>query len=205
MVQIAVRSTANPNTIDWIPMWDKAEAVWSYYDLKQLMADDGCELAMNFYYAPLGVDSKTFDEFEGPRDLTIVVGDSRDESVNECIRAAYGNVGHLGTGVDDATLALTYSRSEFVSGLRRTEGFEMPVLEGLLCGARPVCYDKPHYRHWFKDLAEFIPEGHPEEVVESLRALFKAGPRVVTPEEKESVRFYFNWEHIVKGFWERVL
>ena len=205
MVQIAVRSTANPNTLDWMPMWDKAEGVWSYYDLPKLMDEDNIHLPMNFYHAPLGVDSELFKDMAIDRIYDIVVGDSRDESVTECLRAAQGNVFHLGTGISDEALVQGYNNSKFVSGLRRKEGFEMPVLEGLLCGARPVCYDKPHYRYWFDGLAEFIPECHPEEVVEALKALFAAGPRPVTLKEQEWVRNRFSWQTICQGFWERVV
>lgn len=205
MMQIAVRSTANPNTVDWIPMWTKAEAVWSYYDLKALIDEDKQMCLFNFYYAPLGVDADLFRDYGHQRSYKIVVGDNRDESVSEVVRAAKGNVFHLGTGITDEEVVSGYARSEWVSGLRRKEGFEMPVLEGLLCGARPICYDKPHYRHWFNGLAEFIPEDHPEEVVKSLEKLFAFGATPVTNIEKEFVTNRFDWKPIIEGFWEKIL
>lgn len=205
MVQIALRSTANPNTQDWLPMWYKAKGVWSYYDLVELCHEDSNGSAFNFYHAPLGVDAELFKDNQRVYTHKIVVGDSRDESVNEVVRAAKGNVFHLGTGITDEELVKGYSSSEFVSGLRRKEGFEMPVLEGLLCGARPICYNKPHYRYWFDGLAEFIPEGHPEEVIKSLETIFEAPRRAVTYKEQEWVRNRFDWKPICKGFWEHIL
>ena len=88
------------------------------------------------------------------------------ECKNEILLAAEGlgkKVFQLGSGentdtitysnnADDKTLAKYYSQCEFVSGLRRIEGFELPVIEGLLCGARPICFDIPDYRHWFDKL-----------------------------------------------------
>lgn len=205
IVQIALRSTANPDTRDWIPMWEKAKLVWSYYPLRTWAHDDGFEPIFNFYYAPLGVDSDLFRNLHiSDKSYKAVVGDSRDESVSEVIRAAKGNVFHLGTGLTDEEVMAGYNISEFVSGLRRKEGFEMPVLEGLLCGARPICYDQPHYRHWFDGLAEFIPESHPEEVTEALRKLFAAGARPVTDKEQEWTRNRFNWQPIVEGFWSKL-
>lgn len=205
MVQIALRSTANPSTVDWLTMWENAQTVWSYYDLNQLMVEDSLNISGdNFYHAPLGVDPTIFKETLSERTCKIVVGDNRDESVRECILAAKGNVFSLGSGITDNELAKVYSKSEFVSGLRRKEGFELPVLEGLLCGARPICYDKPHYRHWFGDLAEYIPEAHPMDVSASLAKIFSREVRRVTFEEQNEVKERFAWQPIVEGFWERI-
>lgn len=205
MVQIALRSTANPDTRDWIPLWDMARVVWSYYPLMHWSDDDGYEPVFNFCYAPLGVDPEVFQELKVPKKYHMVIGENRDESVRECVKAAQGLVFQLGAGISDVELASVYSQSEFVSGLRRKEGFEMPVLEGLLCGARPICYDKPHYRYWFGDLAEYIPEASPEEVIKSLTALIDEGPRPVTDQEKQLVRTKFAWEPIVEKFWKKAL
>ena len=96
-----------------------------------------------------------------------------------------------------------YRSCDFGSGLHRIEGFEFPVLEGLLCGARPICFDLPCYRAWFDGLAEFIPEDL--NVVENLVKLFIKGPRPVTEKEKAIVKKRFNWQKICKGFWSKAL
>ena len=139
IVQLAVRSTANPGTDDWARVWTGAELVWSYYDLERLCKEDKTHPIFKFYRAPLGVDTEVFHESQFRRDITIIVGNSRDESVNECREAAKGNIHMLGGGVDEGVLAQIYSQAQYVSGLRRKEGFEMPVIEGLMCGARPIC------------------------------------------------------------------
>ena len=108
-------------------------------------------------------------------------------------------------GMADASLAKNYSACEFVSGLRRTEGFELPVIEGLVCGARPIVFDRPHYRHWFENLAVFIPETNRDGVVNSLSKVFKKGAKPVTKTEIKEARKRFNWEVIVKRFWEKCL
>lgn len=142
------------------------------------------------------------------------------ESVRECAFAAKAvdrqmfHVGHeLRRGDDivcqanltDEELAEKYSESDFVSGLRRDEGFELPVIEGLLCGARPIVFDRPEMRHWFGDFAVFIEEGTREEVIESLKNVFEKGAEPVTSEEKELVAKKFDWQPIISGFWERIL
>lgn len=103
--------------------------------------------------------------------------------------------------IPDGILAQMLSRVQFVAGLRRGEGFELPAVEGLLCGARPIMFDQPHYRLWFDGLAEFVPEGTPEELTVTLAELFRAGARPVTEEERALVRARFDWRTSTLGFW----
>lgn len=202
IVQLVVRSTRNPKTEDWLPIWNDAELVWSYYDLYDYCAEDGNKPSFKFYLAPLGVDPSIFKETKSKKVYRIVAGNSRDENTNQCINAANGDAYVLGQNISDDELAKVYSQSEYVSGLRRTEGFEMPVLEGLMCGARPVCFNRPHYKKWFGDLAEYIEED--DNVEESLRKLFAKPVRRVNDVEKARVKRLFNWYTITKGFWERI-
>ena len=142
------------------------------------------------------------------------------ESARECILAAqnvHKRVFHLGSvitdkpnvdfsdGMSDQKLAEKYSACEFVAGLRKKEGFELPVIEGLICGARPIVFARPHYRKWFNDLAEFIPERSRDYIIEDLTYLFKKGARPISKEEKQIALERFNWETIVKKFWKAIL
>lgn len=221
VLQVALRSTMNPKTEDWLPIWKSAKVVWSYYDLPALCKEDGVSHDFNFYHTPLGVDDAFF---ETPTERKYIVASSGHgyltESARECILAAK-NVNrpsfHVGpvitdrpnvdfsNGMDDTELAKKYSACEFVSGLRRTEGFELPVIEGLMCGARPIVFDRPHYRMWFNDLAEFIPETSREQIIEDLTKLFKKGARPVTKEEKRIAKERFSWKTITEGLWRKLL
>ncbi len=219
IIQLCIRSTPNPNTLSWIPLWEKAEVVWSYYDLRKLCKQDGNKAKFNFYYAPLGVDSEIFKETKYKRKFVIANTGTGSRFSNECknevisaARTLGKNIFQLGygarsdvaysNGMDDKMLAIYYSACEFVSGLHRVEGFELPVIEGLLCGARPICFDRPHYRHWFDKLAEFIPEEG--DIVDSVRKVFEKGAKPVTDKEKEYVKTHFDWKKITKGFWQRL-
>ncbi len=220
VIQLNLKITSNPGPKDWLPIWEKAELVWSYFDLPELCREDGAPVNFNFFYAPLGVENQVFKETKSKRIFLIAsTGSGRPwnkECKNEVLLAAKnvgGKVFQMGqgentdtitysNGMDDQTLAKYYSQCEFVSGLRRIEGFELPVIEGLLCGARPICFDKPHYRHWFEGLAEFIPEDDKKEL--SLQRLFTKGARPVAEHEKEYVKSHFNWEVILKKFWNAV-
>ena len=232
VIQVCLRSTMAPNTSDWLEdIWLPAKVIWSYYDLNQACLDDGRSLEHDgdsmfsmgqFYHSPLGADSSVFyPRLHAPRYVIATSGTNRlQESIRECILAARevnADVFHLGrqvdwgenvysaAGISDEKLAHEYSRCQFVSGLRRTEGFELPAAEGLLCGARPIVFDTPDYRFNYREFAEYIKEGTRAEVVEQLVELFNAGPRPVSERELQEARYWFNWERVCGEFWRRCL
>lgn len=183
-----------------------------------------------FLHAPLGVDSSVFKFYEGRDDkyahggngyVILTSGLSRlQESVRECEIASdivERHMFHLGRrvsgrphvtcaeGMSDLELAKVYSTCEFVSGLRRTEGFELPAAEGLLCGARPILFDSANYRFNYKDWGLYIREGSRQEVVDQLVDIFKQGAEPVTTHEREEAAHWFNWERVCGEFWQRCL
>ncbi len=97
-----------------------------------------------------------------------------------------------------------YNRSKWVSALRRIEGFEKPAIEGLLCGARPICFDTQLYRYWYGDLARYVKEGTEQETYEDILRVMKEEYSPVTPEEMEKAIKKFAWFYVAKRFWERV-
>lgn len=233
IIQICLRSTMSPSTHEWREIWDKAAVVWSYYDLNLAIANDilnygidfgNCTNLTNFYQAPLGADAEVFKrDPEAMHNFYVICssGLSRlQESVRECaLAAAVVNrpALHIGSqlhgvgkhvqctwGLSDEKLAFAYSGCEFVSGLRRKEGFELPAVEGLLCGARPIVFDTPDYRWNYGNHAEYIQELTRDEVTWQLVELFKRGARPVTAEEREQAVERFNWKTIVEGFYDRI-
>lgn len=231
IIQVCLRSTMSPSTHEWREIWDKAAVVWSYYDLNSAIANDifnyGIDLnnttyLTNFYHAPLGVDATVFVADPNVKKLFTIAtsGLSRlQESVRECwlaVEQVGGSAFHVGSphlssvcrvfsaGCNDNQLAASYQQCEFVSGLRRTEGFELPAVEGLLCGSRPILFSTPDYRRWYEPWGEFIEETDRQGVVDQLVELFKRGARPVTAEEREQAVERFNWETIVRGFYERL-
>jgi len=223
VIQYCLRSTLRPSTSDWMDLWKDAKLVWSYYDLPALCTEDGTRGVFEFYHAPLGVNAGIFyprDRVRGEFIIATSGMHALTESVKECVVAAKKvgrRVFHLGhqlrrgddivcrSGITDQELAGYFSSCEFVSGLRRTEGFELPVAEGLLCGARPILFNQPHYRQWYSNLALFIPEEPREKITETLVKVFEAGASPVTKDEMKEAEERFNWKKIASGFWERVL
>lgn len=235
LIQYVVRSSQKPSTEYWAGSsnnpgpWQRAKVVWSYYDLNALLDEDNWGFsfipASQFYHAPLGVDTAVFRDQRMPRRYKVMTHGSSwlTEGVREATLAATAIVGeepgrhpsvHMGKlgrvpffveGADDRELAEWYSRCEYVCALRRTEGFELPAAEGLLCGARPILFDRPHYRQWYGDWAEYIPERDRAHVRADLERLFRAPRRPVTVAEQIAAASRFSWPTIVKGFWDRCL
>lgn len=223
MIQYVLRSAIRPQTQDWIGMWEQAKVVWSYYDLFKLCDEDLTRGEFNFYHAPLGVDPDVFNESKFDERRFVIGACAQHalaEGARECAIAAKKAgkqmffLGHeLRRGPDvickqnltDEEVAGYFSQCEFISGLRRVEGFELPVIEGALCGARPIVFDRPHYRKWFNEFAVFIPEGPREEVLESLYSIFKGKAVPVTTAEKNLIRDRFNWSRIITNFWKEAL
>ncbi len=223
IMQYCLTSTENSSTAAWLPIWQEALAVWSYYDLKAFMRAEGVEGDFNFYHAPLGADARIF-QHEPSNEVyrafsTGYVAESEclGEVADAC--AATGSMmAHIGgkcsrlqsphvdsrEGVSDALYCEMLRLSRYVTGLRRCEGFELPAAEGLLCGTRPVLFDAVHYRSWFGELAEYIPEASPEDVTKSLTELFSSEPRRVTAEERREAADRFNWSTLVSGFYRRM-
>jgi glycosyltransferase involved in cell wall biosynthesis len=97
-----------------------------------------------------------------------------------------------------------YNVSRFVSALRRVEGFEKPAIEGLLCGARPVCFDTALYRYWYGDLACYVREGTEEETLDDLVRVFQREYRPIEADEAERAIKKFAWYYVATNFWNRV-
>lgn len=229
IVQYCLRTTEDPTPKFWGSLWAQARVVWSYYDLRAWLREFPEQDELNpgwsgFYYAPLGVDASTFRP--DPIGLKLFeIGTSgfvaETEGVRECydaaVRARRRAMLHLGPdlrlgpgvayahGVTDTQLARLWSECLRVAGLRRVEGFELPAAEGLLCGARPVVFDAPHYRQWFGEHADYVAEGPENQVTADLIGLFSNGVRLVSEDERRHVAEIFNWSRIAAGFWERVL
>lgn len=220
IIQISLRSTKEPSTKSWIKLWKSVDLVWSTYDLRYACYEDGTNAWFEFYYAPFGSDPKVFyKSAEVRRDTTVTTCSHSylTESVKEChlaVEATGGLIEHLGSdtgrgitfhdGITDEQIRALFNRSKYVSGLRRVEGFELPAVEGLLCGSRPLLFDYPDYRQWYGDLAEYLPDVPREKLIEELVKLFQGEYREVTEEEIKTAQHIFDWNKVIEGFWARL-
>ena len=225
VLQYCVETGGNIDT--WHPLWFNADLVWSYYKLDDLVGYE------RFYFAPLGVDGRIFYSNGRPRTTGVFtsgyVSGEVAEAIEEMTVAADRlnmSVTHLGpvpvvgedlhpmptpsrwrslVGISDKELAGEYAQSLWVSGLRHVEGFELPAVEGLACGARPIVFDRPDMRQWYYGHAEFVPESTGEDLVDHLMKILSKPPEPVTPGERALVLARFSWEKFAEGFWMRLL
>jgi len=227
MIQYCLLTTEDSRPEAWLPHWQRARVVWSYYDLYDYMLKRGHLITpdppFNFYHAPLGVDGTVFRPAE-PARKRFGIGTSGfvadTEGVKECYAACKAtghNLFHLGPqlglgpgvlymhNISDDDVAELWSQCAYVAGLRRIEGFELPALEGLACGSRPIMFDVPHYRRWFGDHAEYVPEVGFDEVVAAITEILSKPVRPVTPAERTHVLELFDWKKLVTGFWQEAL
>ena len=222
MVQLCLKSTKKPNARDWVPMWEKAELVWSYYDLYRICDEENINKNFNFLHAPLGIDDAFLNQKPSKNKDYIISSSGVGyliESVRECIIAAEivgGRVFHVGpvvtnrknvdfsNGMSDKDLANKLSTCKYVSGLRRLEGFEIPVIESFVCGARPIVFDRTDNRNWFNDFAIFIEETNRSEIIKDLTKIFEGKYNPPTEQEIEKVKNRFNWEKIISQFWKKL-
>lgn len=232
VIQVCLRSTQKPHVFDWYDLWDEATVVWSYYDLVRLCREDGSTYWVHnsprLYHAPLGADAEVFKYDPNVRKIfTIATSGSSylSESVRECWLATIpiedSAVFHVGPRLqrskssravvvysddcDDICLSASYQQCAYVSALRRKEGFELPGIEGLLCGARPICF-RGHDWEWnYGSFAEYIEETDRQGVIDQLVELFRGPYRVVAEQEITAARERFNWETICKGFYDKIL
>jgi len=119
----------------------------------------------------------------------------------------------------DSDMRKYYNLSEYVSGLRGIEGFEMPIVEGAMCGCTPITYDLPCYKRWFNDFAIFIPfwehpkydigqltatpEGR-EKLVNAIVTAISNGSKI-TQGQVDYVRDTFSWKRIMPKIWKTIL
>lgn len=208
---------------DWRSLWSNSKLIWSYYDLP---VPEGTR----YFHGPLGVDGSVFNvNGVAHRDIGVVTSGyvaSPGEAIEEVADAALESglsVFHLGPAdvvgmarrkeltwtngqsLTDVDLSRKYQRARWVSGLRRVEGFELPVLEGAACGARPIVFDRDEMRTWFRDFAVLVPELEPWELTRALEDVFRYEPSVVSPEEREKILCRFAWRRVAEDFWKAVL
>jgi glycosyltransferase involved in cell wall biosynthesis len=232
VIQYCLR-TSGADLGEWSPTWANARLVWSYYDLRDMCGLYGVEAPpgkrLAFYHAPLGVDDvfrAPFDPLATREPLVVTTGYVTGpcaepiEEVWRAARLAKLKTFHVGPrnvqnatiepdeaveGVSDAVLAGLYRSARWVSALRYVEGFELPGLEGAMCGARPIVFNQPSMRYWYAGLAYRIPEYGSENLIENLTRIFQDESSPISQRDVSDAARRFNWQMICAGFWDRLL
>lgn len=223
LLQHCLASADTPDIGYWAEKWRSAIFIASYLDLPRY---PDC----HYLRIPWGVDSKVFYRENQPKTYEVMTTGyiASTERVTEIAEAVYQRgkkMVHIGggqardelkkyldnrtvemfEGISDDTMRGFYSRSRYVAGMREVEGFELPILEGTLCGARGIVLDLPIYRYWYGDLVEYIQDINlPYDVKQIYDLLDPERYRPVTYQEEHLVKMRFSWEKIAKEFWKTV-
>ena len=208
-------------------LWQDSLMVWSYYDLHKEMYRLSPDTP--FYLAPLGVDDvfkqpPSYDDEEdiglvttgyvdgpGAEALAIITQAAIDSGLScvhvggDCLDRQFGYSPRWRRyeGVSDEQLRDFYCQALWVSGLRHVEGFELPVIEGLACGARPIVFDRPDTRLWYGGLADFVADDG--SLIDSLMHVFSFSPDALAWRDQELALERFDWQIIAEGFWDMLL
>lgn len=198
-------------------IFQKARLVYSQLDLSK-------HPNINFMRGPWGVNTNIFYNInpsgKRPFQITCTGSVASTEGLSEVFttctnmnkqmchlgpRLFEGNNYYCPGFVDHNRLLEIYGSSLYINAMRRIEGFEKTVAEGILCGARPICFDNPIYKYWYGDLVEYVREGSHDEVIKDLTDLFNKPLRKITPEEQKLVMSKFGWIGVARKFWDRFL
>jgi len=196
----------------------KAKFIYTPWDLTSYY---GFKLN-NFLRGAWGVESEEFYRLIIKKRYIIAATGyvSSTEAIQEIYEACKiikGKMLHLGhnfgfdnniyenrSNVSIEEVRLIFNSSNYVSALRRSEGFELPAIESGACGVRPICFNNPHYTDWFKDFAIFIDETTSEGIVSQLVEILSKEPEPISEELRLDIKRRFDWKVICKNIWDFV-
>jgi len=219
LLQHCYLTAITPSYDYWYSYWNKAKMVASFLDLPgQSKFND-----FNFYSTPWGVNPDIFyrenEEVRPYKALTTgYIADTECiGEVFEAVKFTKSKMVHLGgalfsdpnicsnyENITDKKLRQLYNSCEYVAGMRRIEGLELPLLEGLLCGARGITLDIPAYRYWYEDYVEYVEDGSFEHVRNQLISIFSKPVRTVTNTELIKLIDKFSWKNVANNFWNKL-
>lgn len=196
--------TAHGGSVEfWDELWSKCLMVASYFNLD----------APNFVRFPMGYDPEMFyrDDKAKKRYDAIVFGEVDGPEEIKSVVDTFDVVAHIsgtdmgfGAGyvnynnIPDDRLRGIYQQSKYCIGLRHTEGFEMPIVEGAACGCIPITFDLECYWHWFGDFAVLLDPS--EDIKDQLR-LVKGTDIYPAPTDRVAK---FEQQIAWKPFWDKL-
>jgi glycosyltransferase involved in cell wall biosynthesis len=105
--------------------------------------------------------------------------------------------------IPDEDLPPLMSGAAAILSLSRGEGFDLPLLEGLACGAPVVASDIAVHREHFEQWARFVPVGDAEAVASAAEDLLRHSPSAEDRGDQAfEVRSCFRWEDSARAHLE---
>lgn len=201
----------------WEELWKNARMSISFHPL-----DTYTKEKMNFLRVPLGADPKVFVP-NSNKDKKVFMTGHVDWS--ECLDSVYfacertnNMVYHTGHNfkwntnyykflpeLDDQRFARLLGSCQYVTGLRRIEGFEAHCMEGAMCGSVPIIPIAPTY-DFYDGIGIFVNTEVPkEDLITALADIFTREYKSLSAEVVEYVRHTFDWGTIVPNMFSEVL
>lgn len=134
-------------------------------------------------------------------DLELVIAGKAEHSWSGVPEELEPRVRRLGYVADD-DLPLLMSGAEVVLALSRGEGFDLPLLEALACGAPVVASDIPPHREHFANLVELVPVGDVEAVAAAVGRLRESSAGSERSERSEVAHRRFRWRDTAAAYVE---
>jgi glycosyltransferase involved in cell wall biosynthesis len=107
------------------------------------------------------------------------------------------------SGLPDSALAYLYSRCDLFVYPSRYEGFGLPVLEAMACGAPIVCSDSTSLPEVAGDSAVYFSSGSETELAAAMRAVLSDSSLRATLAEKGRRRAQqFTWSRAAAAYYE---
>lgn len=154
-------------------------------------------LATGSLHPRRGVDTAlaAFEELlRGWPELRLVLVGKQEQRWGQVANRLAGRVVLTGY-LPDGQLPPLMSGALAVLSLSRGEGFDLPLLEGLACGAPVVASDIAVHREHFAPWARFVPVDDAPAVAGAVEALLREPPSPAEREEQAlAVRSRFRWE-----------
>lgn len=221
--QICYKTTEKPDI--WKHYWNKDSclALVSYYDLEKDFITD--KTKDKYLMTSLGYDPKVFhNNSDKGRErlydaITFGYVDGESGEVIKDLLKPFPKLVHVGgniginqmenegyvriEGIDDGTLSRLYNESRYVGAMRYTEGFELPALEGLACGATPIMFDLDDYKRWFDGYALFVNR---DTLQKDLLKISREKTKLnKTKDEVQEFLKTRTWEHVMTNYWNFIL
>lgn len=213
LVNHCVFTTAMPIPM-WEVLWKEAGLTISFHPIDTYTTEK-----INFFRTPWGADTSEFYSTNQSRTIKAfmtghVAATECLDSVYEACKATDNFVFHTGENfkwdtrwykyrsyMNDAEFLNTLNKAQYVTGLRKFEGFEMMCLEGAMTGAVPIVPDEPTY-DFYKDFGIFVDMK--SDIVSQLIDIFRAEYVPLDSEKVAYVREKFSWNTICAGIYDRV-
>jgi hypothetical protein len=205
--------TTKTTVQQWEEIWKEAKLVISFHPINTYT-----EEKINFIRSPWGAEPDLFPAQNKDRRLKVFMTGHVAETecldkVFEACKITENVAAHTGEDFhwaapwykyfpyfEQKDFATMLNIAQYISCLRKVEGFEMMGIEGAMTGAVPIVPNEPTY-DYYKDFGIFLDMK--KDVTKQLIDIFGSTYYPLTKSKIDYVRREFSWEKICKRIYKR--